>query len=444
MKYLSHLILCISIAYACATAYKSYGLAAEENAVRYDYAEIHMIKYGLFNLDLWKEKLFHVLEDRIDDFEITSRDLKGIRKQIELYLEDLYVEYFESGKLIDALVEARQGSEEEQKLGKLFVGLFRKNIEAELKKIDFRAQIPVITDNLMLELERKIPEIKQSISTSVSDMIAEELAGSGADRRVPIYLKYDAGDLEAADAEIEQRLARLASQKKSYLLRCLSALVLALISLLLSYKVFTLQAGMSWLTVICTVFLAMGLALPMIDLDARLSTIDISILGEQIHFEEQVMYFQSKSIIDVTRTLLEGRGIDLKIVGLLILLFSIVLPLLKMILTTVYLYIEKSRQSKWIQVLIFYMGKWSMADVFVVAIFMSYIGFYGLISSMLNDFSYQSYSSSADTVNYSKLSAGIIFFSSYCVLSIIMSSIIHRKTNIGNGPGQITSRTIEK
>ena len=183
----------------------------------------------------------------------------------------------------------------------------------------------------------------------------------------------------------------------------------------------------SWLTLICTVFLALGLALPMIDLDARLSTIDVNLLDSNIHFDEQVMYYQSKSIIDVTITLLEGRGIDLKIVGFLILLFSIILPFLKMLLTTVYLFIGKSRNSQLIKVIIFYMGKWSMADVFVVAIFMSYIGFYGLISSMLNDFSYQSYSSSADTVNYSSLSPGIIYFSSYCLLSIVMSSIVHRK-----------------
>ena len=83
--------------------------------------------------------------------------------------------------------------------------------------------------------------------------------------------------------------------------------------------------SISWLTLICTVFLALGLALPMIDLDARLSTIDVTLLDSNIHFDEQVMYYQSKSIIDVTITLLEGRGIDLKIVGLLILLFSIIL-----------------------------------------------------------------------------------------------------------------------
>ena len=133
---------------------------------------------------------------------------------------------------------------------------------------------------------------------------------------------------------------------------------------------------MLWVTITSTIFIIMGLILPMIDLDARLSKVDLSIMGESVKFDEQVMYFQSKSIIDVTKTLLEGNGIDLKIVGLLILLFSIILPLAKMLLTSAFLFAKNSRRSKFIKTIIFYLGKWSMADVFVVAIFMSYIGFY--------------------------------------------------------------------
>ena len=402
-------------------------MSKQENDYRYDYAEIHLIKYGLFNLDLWKSKLFEILEGRIDDFEITARDLDAIKKQIELYLGDLYKEYFESGKLIDALVEARQGDDDEKKLGKLFVGLFRKNIEDEIKKIDFKAQIPVIADNLMVELERKTPEIKESISKSISDLLAKELAANLRDQRQPIFEEYGFDNFEETDAFLLSDLAKIQKEKKSMLTRTLAALGLSLVLLIFLYRQTELMYAMSWLTAICTVFLFLGLALPMIDLDARLSSIDVSLLGTQIHFDEQVMYFQSKSIIDVTITLLEGRGIDLKIVGILILLFSIVFPFIKMLFTLLYLFFTKPRQLKLVRVFIFYMGKWSMADVFVVAIFMSYIGFYGLISSMLGDFSSQSHSSVAETVNYSKLSPGIIFFTSYCILSIIMSGIIQRK-----------------
>jgi len=141
----------------------------------------------------------------------------------------------------------------------------------------------------------------------------------------------------------------------------------------------------------------------------------------------QRLIYLYKSIIDVTKTLLEGHGIDLKIVGLLILLFSIVLPFAKMILTTAFLYMEKSRQSKIVKTIIFYLGKWSMADVFVVAIFMAYIGFYGLLSAQLGDMENQTDMYTLETVNYSKLSPGVIFFTLYVILSIILSSIVHKR-----------------
>ena len=427
MKYIIHFFLGLFVLFASYTAFDIYTSSKELNSYKYDYAEIHQIKYGLFNVDLWKEKLFYMLEDRVSDFDITAEDLSAIRKQIIFYLEDLYKEYFESGKLIDALVEAQTEDDDSQKLGKFFVGLFRNNIEKEIQKMDFKAQIPLIADNLMVEVERKTPEIKESIAKSISDMLAEELASRMEDPRVQIYNKYDTKDFDSAKEEIKVQMDFCESNIDKLILRSLIALIACLILLLVFYKVFDIRSSMSWMTAVCTVFLILGLALPMIDLDARLSTLDITILGEDIHFDEQVMYFQSKSIIDVTRTLLEGNGLDLKIVGLLILVFSIVLPFSKMLLGTVYLYLPKTRDNSIIKTIIFYMGKWSMADVFVVAIFMSYIGFYGLISSMLGDLSSEAHSTVAETVNYSKLSPGIIFFTAYCILSIMMSSIMHRK-----------------
>jgi hypothetical protein len=433
-RILVYIFLFTSIGYALFTGYKLDQLTKEENALRYDYAEMHLIKYGLFNLDMWKEKLFVILQERIDDFEITAKDLSSIEQQIELYLKDLYKEYFESGKLIDALVEARQGDDDEKKLGNLFVGLFRKNIEQELKNIDFEAQIPVITDNLMIELQRKIPDIKESISRSIGEMMAEELQSSMRDLRMPIYQKYGQETLETTDEFIATSLEDVQQRKSSFLLRCLAALALALFVLFAFWRKISFKEGISGLGLICTVFLGIGLALPMIDLDARLSRLNISLMGESIEFDEQVMYYQSKSIIDVTVTLLEGRGIDLKIVGLLILVFSIVLPFTKMLLSIIYLFNIKSRKSRFLRTIIFYMGKWSMADVFVVAIFMSYIGFYGLLSAMLGDVSNQSYSSMAETVNYSKLSPGVIFFTSYCLLSIVMSTLLNHRMPYQNMP----------
>ncbi len=64
--------------------------------------------------------------------------------------------------------------------------------------------------------------------------------------------------------------------------------------------------------------------MPMIDLDARLNSFQTDLLGSKIGFDEQSLYYQSKSILEVTTTLIKEGAADLKIVGYMILVFSIV------------------------------------------------------------------------------------------------------------------------
>ncbi|MBT8231901.1 MAG: hypothetical protein HKO66_05550 [Saprospiraceae bacterium] len=427
MKYILSIAIASILLFSSWNGKHLYHVSNLENEYKYDFAEVNMIKYGLFNLDIWKEKVFGILEKNVDQFEINASDMSGIKDQIEIYLNQLYKEYFESGKLIDVLMEAQAEDGKSKSLGKMFVGLFKKNIEKEIQKIDFKSQIPTISQSLMNELERKIPEIKAAISESIGDMLADELGEKKEDPRMPYFEKYGTDNIQATNTKLIRKVEDTIEVKEQFLIKTIGGLLISVILLLLGMKTLNFKPSMLWLGLICIISLTLGLTLPMIDLDARLTSVDVSLLGENIHFDEQVMYYQSKSIVDVTRTLLEGKGIDLKIVGILILVFSIVLPFLKMLLSGMYLYLEKMRQKKFVEIVIFYMGKWSMADVFVVAIFMSYIGFYGLLSSQLGDLSGQTSSSAIDTVNYSKLSSGIIFFTAYCVLSIVMSTLIHKK-----------------
>ena len=67
-----------------------------------------------------------------------------------------------------------------------------------------------------------------------------------------------------------------------------------------------------------------------------------------------------------------------------------------------------------------------MADVFVVAMFMAYIGFYGIITSQLGDIGRNQTGYAVETLNYSKLSPGALFFTTYCILSIITGILIKR------------------
>jgi len=399
-------------------------VTVETNEAKYDFAEINKINYGLFNIDLWKSRIFGIIEKKADSFNFDAKDLQGFQRQIENYLYGLHKDFIESGKLVEMFMDK---DKQDNKLVGLFMGLFKGNIEKQVENLDFKKKIPSIAAQMMKEFEKKIPELKEQITEQVSHMLVEEASGSLVDRRDVIYKKYEVTTLEETNENIRSQVEASEAIISKHIKYILGALGFAIVLLLATSRQLIFRWAMVWLTLVCVVFLALGLFLPIIDLDARLSDVDLQLLGEQIHFDEQVMYFQSKSITDVTRTLLEGRGWDLKLVGLLILLFSIVLPLLKMILTTAYLFVERAQQSKLVQTVIFYLGKWSMADVFVVAIFMSYIGFYGLLNSQLGAMAGTSETMTIETVNYSKFSPGIIFFTMYCIFSIVLSMLIHRR-----------------
>jgi len=75
-------------------------------------------------------------------------------------------------------------------------------------------------------------------------------------------------------------------------------------------------------------------------------------------------------------------------------------------------------------------GKWSMADVMVVAIFMSYIGFSGILSEQLKQL--ENFGSSVEilTTNQSQLQTGFFAFTGFALLSMCLSrsvSIFERR-----------------
>ena len=71
-----------------------------------------------------------------------------------------------------------------------------------------------------------------------------------------------------------------------------------------------------------------------------------------------------------------------------------------------------------------------MADVFVIAMFMAYFGFYGLISSQLGTISQNQGGFAIETINYSKLSPGAFFFTGYTILSIFIGILINRESKM--------------
>ena len=425
-RYLYLLITTVVLAYV---AWQSYSLVAqyrELRAYKEDLAEINKVNYGLFNMQVWKAEALKVFENRISGFEISPSAYKQVEKELEIYLRNINRDYLESGKIFDNIFAE---AEKSNSVNKIFLKLIRENAVPQIQKLDIPRFIPGMAAQLARELRKQEPQLRDVMRQELTKILNQADGDTYTDPRASIYAKYDKSGLAETNALLNDKIA-LAENTTSYLVRLLF-LVLAgifIIAWLLSSWSGHL-ASVIFMTLASIGMLVLGISLPMIDIEALLNSFTLKVLGTDISFDKQYIYFQSKSILDVTRTLLEGQGVDLKMVGIMVLSFSVIFPFVKLVLTAFFVLNARIRQLKAVKDVLFYLGKWSMADVFVVALFMAYIGFYGIVNSQLNQIEHNRTGFAVETVNQSHLSPGALFFTSYCIMSIILGTILNRKNS---------------
>lgn len=176
-----------------------------------------------------------------------------------------------------------------------------------------------------------------------------------------------------------------------------------------------------------SVLLLTGLSLPMIDIEATIASFSFTLVGEPVEFKDQVLFFQSKSILQVVGLLLKNGGVGLLLVALLVFSFSVLFPMAKLIASVVTI-VQDREPTHWLhRFLVFKSGKWSMADVMVVAIFMSYIGFNGVINSQLTQLAAFSGNVEIFTTNNSVLQSGFYLFTGYCITGLLLSTMIEKR-----------------
>jgi hypothetical protein len=173
------------------------------------------------------------------------------------------------------------------------------------------------------------------------------------------------------------------------------------------------------------ILLVVGLTSTMIQIDARIASMDFHLLGQDVKFENQVLFFQSKSIVDVVHILIQTGKIDAIIVGVLILIFSILFPITKLVSTGIYM-LDKRRwaKNKVIHYFAFDSGKWSMADVLVIAILMTFIGFNGIVNNTLSDLNLDNGTLTSITTNNTSIQPGYIIFIGFVLYSFTLSNIL--------------------
>ncbi len=423
MRYLLTSLILFGLLFGAYKGYQLRKLTQEQTEYKEVLAEINRINYGLFNMELWKEKAIDIFSKRINDFKVPPKAYDDIEAELRIYLKSLYREWLLSGKLVNQFVDEAQRS---GKMNKMIANLAKNYFGEEMKNFGIDKRIPAIAATLSEEIKRNEPMLAGYLKQGLQTLLFDETTTSIRDLREPVYEKYGHTTLSDTNRDLSERVEKLEIQIDSDL-KVVYAIVLGLV--ILCFLVYSILGGATAISLISfasIILLFLGVTMPMIDIDGRLNAFQMNLVGSEVSFDEQYLYYQSKSILDVTSTLIRGRGIDLKIVGIMILLFSIVVPFIKLLLSSVFLYSNKVRNSKIVKGIIYHLGKWSMADVFVVAMFMAYIGFYGIITAQLGEIGGNKTGYAIETLNYSRLSPGALFFTTYCILSIITGILIKR------------------
>jgi len=393
--------------------YKIYQQEKQNQTLQDHKVELLDIKYGLFNVDEWKSVFSGLIAKKMNDFNLENTDEEEVKKEITAFLETA-VDNFEKryneenkGGGISNILKRSISS---------FAGIFE-----QVKK-----DIPIFTDEIYSFLmEGGSQELLQKYIESELDAYTKDTF-LATDYTVMnnITALYQGTDKVDTVKIIDDRIEENNANKETYYYILFGLFLAGLMSLIflknkskMEYLMFTLYS---------VLLLALGVFLPMIAIDARIEELNFPFLGETIQFKDQILFYKSKSIMEVVDLMISQNRLDLLFVGILVMLFSVLFPVSKLLSSLGYIFSDSLRNNKVIKFLTFKTGKWSMADVFVIALFMAYLGFDGLITEQLNQIGNLTSSSAILTTNNSGLLFGFYAFTGFVLFSLFIAQKVEK------------------
>lgn len=401
------------------SSYLVYKYSSEAAEIKKDYSELNNITHGILSVNIWRDHLTNMLLNRIDEFEFTAEQEDTLVFQVE----NILTAGIDKG---DSLMNLKQ---------KTLKGKLRKfAIRTLVPEEKIRALVPMFAQTIVDEIQK--PENKEALKFVIKSKIQEysDMTHANSEAAVlrvnELLYKYDVTDLKEFNQKTSKDLRELEAitYYHTYILLGVIIVFLLLWWLLRNQKI--LHTPLFIISVLVSlIVLFAGLTAPMIEIDARFQQVNFLLIGEQITFNDQVIFFQSKSILQVIDILFDTGKVDSLFVGILILVFSIVFPVAKLISTQIYLAgSEKLRKKKILKFFAFKSGKWSMADVYVIAIFMAYIGFQGILDNQLSNLNMETESLVSISTNKTSLQPGFIIFIGFVLYSLILSTILKKIT----------------
>ena len=379
------------------------GLAARR-LIRTDLAEITHARYGILSADQWRAIIGPILNAQVDKLDLKTQS-KSLRPMVE---RSLYA-------LLDNIKTQMTSPKAKAPANAMFVNM----IIASL-----RPHVPEYTDVVMKELAKPQTQVgfKDSIRGVLADAVKNTFSPTDMTTYNAILNRYGCADGTACELNLGKQIEEADKRLTRYYLTVLASSALAFI-LLMAGKSTLSRSAVVVLMLFCIAMLAGGVLSPMLEVEVRVSKLDATLLGTPIEFRDQSLYYRSKTVLEVCQTLIQMGRPEMMLVGVLVILFSVVFPVLKMLALGACLFRPALlRTSRFVRVLAFELSKWSMADVMVLAIFMSFVAFNGVVGSAWDGLrGMPNVQQVQIPTNASQILPGYYMFIGFCVSSILLS-----------------------
>jgi hypothetical protein len=392
---------------------------AQRRKLRTDLAEISHVRYDLLNADRWVSSLVPILESRIDALDLTAAnaaDLKPtVRNALNALLDDVKDKMSAKPQSPPAAGAGGFLSAGNPMIVNMIVGALRPHV-------------PEYADVVLAQLGKK--ETKDAVKKYIKGVLADGAKATfgtvDMTQHAAILRENGCADAAACKEQLGNRI-RAADTRISYTyISVLAASALAFL-LLLTGGPLLRPARALVLLGFCTVLLVGGVLTPMLEVEARIAHLQLTFLGQSIAFNDQVLYFQSKSVLEVFRALIDTGKVDMWVVGVLVLMFSVAFPILKLCASTFYLFRPDAvRRNRVARFFALESSKWSMADVMALAIFMSFVAFNGLIPHAMSGLEAAGGGALTIPTDSSKILPGYHIFIAFCVASLFLARKLSR------------------
>ena len=387
-----------------------------DKKLKADYFTVNQIKYGLLSGNNWTYQVNRIIAEKIDSFALENENEELLKAQINSLLARLFDE-------ADRVLHKERKSLKD----KIRYGVINSFVDVN----DFKGEIPRFSDAIVEELSKS--KYKGQLKTMLKEKVTGILDAVNQDtlgEKAKIIARYGKNSIAAFNRHIAGRTEHIRSvqQKLGY---CVIALLMGVLALWMYVFRIRRYFALTFLfsVLMSCIALFTGISLPMIEIDARITELNLSLLSSHIVFYDQIIFYQAKSILDVIRILITNGRADTVFVGFLILLFSVLFPVTKLISTTIYLF-KKEASGRFIKFMAFNSGKWSMADVMVIAIFMAYVGFQSILDDQLADIEAHTDTVNVVTTNRTNLQTGFLVFVGFCLFNLVLAEILKRITKV--------------